>query len=744
MKYLKIGLAITLLLLLAMVSAGCDCGDDDDDDDNNDDGDDDDNDDATPGDDDDDDTTPGDDDDDDDTPGDDDDDDDDDDTSGEMVQRLVGGLPGNEGIDLIVGGNDELIVIAERARVLRQYTVTEDRAVTDEMALRFGQLPIVKQDAAGHLHVLFVDLETLSLALATNTSGVWQRVPMTLNNDTPDDKYFDLAVDAAGHHFVIYVEDDDFHPWFGTDVSGSWVNEAIDDSVAAGRNCSVDVAADGTIHAAYQDYFDDTLTYATNASGAWVAQTLDATENAGDAIRLAVDGDGFVHIVYVLFRDLYYATNASGAWERTPINDTDWVARNFDFALDAASNAHVVYFRNGETALYATNAGGSWVDEDTGVSGASEVHVAVTSSGDVVFAMAFYTGAVHQFTNASGSWVGSVVATGEEANSYSDVNIGANGAVNVGFSIHGDDHLELLSDSDTGWAREMIDPTTAINYGLSMEEDSTGALHVAYYDGSADDLMYATNTSGVWSTTRVDTAGNVGYEPSLKIDSLDAVHIAYLDADHDWLKYATNASGSWVVAVADAGPVGSYARLVIASDDTVFIAYESDTSDLRLIDNGAGTWLPIPVTPGGSVASFLRLEIDAADALHIIFGDYTDHRTIYGTDASGSWVWETVLQLSVDGLYAFDEMADLAVAAGGEAHIVYCREDSDSGDCSGVFYLTNESGVWVDTVIDAAWMAGDDLETDISPDGSMLQVVYSSEAALWTAAFPVGYTGASR
>ena len=314
--------------------------------------------------------------------------------------------------------------------------------------------------------------------------------------------------------------------------------------------------------------------------------------------------------------ELTAATPALAPWIRTTLDST--AGSHVALALDGAERVHVSY-RDTMGLVYATNASGSWVQTIVDPAGAADgdTAIAVTPGGDVhVGYCSDTTGSLVHATNSSGPWVTTVV-----------------------------------------------DPSCS--GAIALASDSANRLHVTYASGwPVAQLMYATNATGPW-TTEVLPDSSVT-DASIAIDDGDAVHIAWSsgDSQNGIMHYLTNRTGSW-----SGGPVAegvlSGSALAIDAGGRPHVCYATMAPGFALVHaTYAGSWTGEQVDafdwfPG----SDRSLAFDGANHAHLL---YTDHNgdLVHRTAGSGSW--------SIDWVDACSTTyCAFGVSASGRVHVAY-------------------------------------------------------------------------
>lgn len=337
-----------------------------------------------------------------------------------------------------------------------------------------------------------------------------------------------------------------------------WNLSAIDGVGDVGNYNSVAVDGNNKLHISYYDATTRALKYATNSSGRWANTTVDSFGASEGYSSIAVDRNNRVHISYITDGTLKYATNASGAWVTLTIDNSVAVFTN-SIAVDSRDRVHIVYDIDDPSSLddfkYATNASGQWEFESffsTGFAKSWYTTIAVDSNDKVHLCYGVARSdfmddfALFYKTNASGTWVDTIVDSSGSFGGRLSIALDANDRVHIGYSDFEFGGLKYATNASGSWGIAMADAT---NYGgfPSIALDSRNRAHISYNEPSTGNLKYATNASGAWVASIIDAPGDVGSFSSIAVDYSDNVHISYYDLTNGNLKYATNAPGSSIV-----------------------------------------------------------------------------------------------------------------------------------------------------------------------------------------------------
>jgi hypothetical protein len=139
----------------------------------------------------------------------------------------------------------------------------------------------------------------------------------------------------------------------------------------------------------------------------------------------------------------------------------------------------------------------------------------------------------------------------------------------------------------------------------------------------------------------------------------------------------------------------------------VHIGYYDDTNgDLRYATDASGTWVTETVDRWGDVGLYSSIAVDSSDRVHIGYYDDTNGDLRYATDASGSWV---IRQVDSEGVVGWN--TSTAIDSSDNVHMSYY--DVTNGDLR---YSTNASGSFVASNLDSKGDVG--LYTSIAVNSS--------------------------
>jgi len=150
--------------------------------------------------------------------------------------------------------------------------------------------------------------------------------------------------------------------------------------------------------------------------------------------------------------------------------------------------------------------------------------------------------AVHYLSDASGSWVDSVVGASGDAKSLAALATDAVGHAYIAYKDQA--QLEYLNNTSGSWNSTIVDSFDATGpyndaagaYDVSIDMDVGGDAHLSYQNADGD-LKYASLAAGHWQTAYVDTEGAMS---QLKVDAAGHAHIAYANEENLYSKVAVS------------------------------------------------------------------------------------------------------------------------------------------------------------------------------------------------------------
>ncbi|HPQ69441.1 MAG TPA: hypothetical protein PKW95_09940 [bacterium] len=372
--------------------------------------------------------------------------------------------------------------------------------------------------------------------------------------------------------------------------------------------------------------------------------------------------------------------------------------------VDADGHFHLAFIRKNQDGLfYATDAGGSWAEvQINSVAGISEIDIAVGDSAHVVYRLGEETGGLSYANNAGGSWQERMV-TGEAraAAVFAD----EQDAAHV-FYLDGahSNCMSYQTNASGDWVTSTFGSTLWTFYDFAVVRDEDGAFHLAVVDFNETwfhyNIRYITNASGAWVGQVVLNVADIGlaYLPSISIDDAGTPIIVlmevffaedgglfclYPDEDRAWKhkRLLDDVEPNSLTAARSAND-----KLIVALYD----AYRGRTELLAMKDN---RWAHQPLDSDGFVRTLVDMAVGGDGSRHVCFYETTSDSFVYGTDASGEWVFTTLAENLGENAYA-NGSASLKLDSAGAAHIVY-----PNFALNRPIYATNASGAWVQQAI---------------------------------------------
>jgi hypothetical protein len=249
--------------------------------------------------------------------------------------------------------------------------------------------------------------ENGAMILATRSGGTWSGAVVDDQLGWVYGDFGAMTVDPAGAAHVAYTgSTSHYELTYAENSSGDWAYENADPQAGFPEMMAIARDGAGAIHIAYADENSWRLRYTTNAAGSWKGETASTISEYGDGgVALQVQADGTAHVAWYDDENsaVYYATNASGDWAKEEVASDLWLVNALSIQLDADNHAHLAF-----SNLYATNTGGSWVIEETGLADdPAEVSLAIDAAGYAHIACESFR--LRYLSNASGEWKGRVI-----------------------------------------------------------------------------------------------------------------------------------------------------------------------------------------------------------------------------------------------------------------------------------------------------------------------------------------------
>lgn len=342
--------------------------------------------------------------------------------------------------------------------------------------------------------------------------------------------------------------------------------------------------------------------FAQNAAAVptgWNEQKLTG-DIAPQMTSIAVDNNGKVHILMVDYNygiHIKYTDDVSGSWT-APFTIDQCVGSTPVIVTDSNGYSHILYAQQNNSLMYATNAGGSWVNTTifTNPSGPHyDISMALDHNNKVHIAFCPYlSNIVRHATNAGGSWTIENVTQGSNVESLPAIAIDSNNKVHIACSSFGTVKGLVYHENTTGtWSTTLVNTSLGIDF-VSMCLDHNDKAHIAFMT-TYNTIRYATNAGGSWQNTTVSTIPVVEADiesnspPHILVDSSNNPSISYCNTTGDFAYYvevASKSGSAWTITRLESGLAQSMA---ISPTNKIYVAYEGWSGISGLILDSTGT-----------------------------------------------------------------------------------------------------------------------------------------------------------
>lgn len=289
----------------------------------------------------------------------------------------------------------------------------------------------------------------------------------------------------------------------------------------------------------------------------------------------------------------------------------------------------------------------------------------VDAAGVTHFIYNTASAALHYVTDASGSWVDTVLDSATATATYATLARDAQGALHAIYARGG--LLRHATFQPGATTLTQLESAGASLGHCAAAFDAAGLLHVAHR--RANSIWHSSRaTTGAWTHEEVwaapGTATQEVQKSSLAIDAAGKLHIAFgFGSDRmvspvaytsENLRHATNESGSWVVTVVPptTGPAGVQPSLVILPNGSLQIAHgainASGSSGALLLTtrSPSGVW-SVQTVASGQLGDHAALIAGNANRLHVVYRAYASDEFYYQSYAGNAW--STPLLLNTGG-----------------------------------------------------------------------------------------------
>ncbi|MEJ2721810.1 MAG: FlgD immunoglobulin-like domain containing protein [bacterium] len=333
----------------------------------------------------------------------------------------------------------------------------------------------------------------------------------------PFSAYFDMAVDGDGIPHVLF---NNCQAWelcvpadpgnsaltYGFKTGAEWSFEPVA-SDPVGEHFSIIVDNTNMPHLAYRDTTWQ-MHYGYRDAGGWVIEDLyhERLLRYRASPHLALDSNGEPHIAFVERETIHYAYKENEVWTDEQVTGSsldNWSARAA-IAVDDSDALYVGSWMYDQSAVLYTRGTASWTHDLDGGDIGWNPWMVLDSHQAAHFVYHGYNG-VSYATNAGGSWVEELIdPTGQ--NGADDISLDTSGrpvvvyvtAALVSYDpILYDAELRLARRDGDAWVTEPIATAQSVEdwtMNPRMEVDGLDRIHVLYHDPVTGELRYATRS----------------------------------------------------------------------------------------------------------------------------------------------------------------------------------------------------------------------------------------------------------
>ncbi|MGB0377747.1 MAG: Ig domain-containing protein, partial [Poseidonia sp.] len=300
-----------------------------------------------------------------------------------------------------------------------------------------------------------------------------------------------------------------------------------------------------------------------------------------------------------------------------------------------------------------------------------------------------------------------------------------------------------ITASNSGGSIVSCSVSPSLPSGLSLSNTCTLSGTPTVASSAATYTITATNTGGsdtaTFSLTVQASGGTLTISPTSREGSVNSalanitMSYTHTASNYGWTSGVSNTTTSlatnfdygsgvhWLGA--DSGEQGELVVVYARKDST------TTTHSLAMLYRWNGTWTETILDNGTNTGHHPSVAIDRQGAIHIAYIDDNNDKLRYATNASGSWVFATLGNSTID----LDNEGDPRLGRGtaivvhpitDAVHIVATNYVNSS---RGLSYHTNEGGSWVnETITDMTKDEGHDPAMAMDADGNLHVAHYCS------------------
>ncbi len=540
---------------------------------------------------------------------------------GTTVSTVLSGLPDLKTVYIRIFAQDLAGNVSALSSVVSGFSGPFTFETLDGTPNDAGAFSSLAVDAAGNLHVAYVEQASGALRYIERVGGAWSS-STTVDAGPGVSSHTSIALDAAGVPSIAYFKNGLRYARLNALGGSTWTLQAIDAGAAAGRGNALAIDAGGGARVAYVDEGAGSLKYAVLFAGAWSTQTVDASGTVGPDVSLALDGAMNPAVAYgdtAGAGSLRYASFAGGIWSLqtaagsigaspapslaldgsgrptiayqngglslAAMTGGGWTTTSLDpgaggspsLALDGAGAAHVAYFDAAGSALKYGSFAGSFSSQTidaSGLAGAAGLALALDGAGNVHLSFSAKPDANHALRVAHWSPAGFAAPLGPNGRGRVQSPVGLRAASQAGTSVtwqwtnnaSGILGYRLYGSTGASGPFFLLADTAAIaGAAASFTETGllTGTTHFRY--------VVATNAAGIAAST--GAAVFVAGTPQRLWTGQGSTPLA-------------SAASNWMLGLAPQG-----------GENVVFGGSGSDNAALALANSRGATWDLASVTP---------------------------------------------------------------------------------------------------------------------------------------------------
>lgn len=362
---------------------------------------------------------------------------------------------------------------------------------------------------------------------------------------------------------------------------------------------------------------------------------------------------------------------------------------------DCASGLFCVSGRCRSRTSFVENWGG-------GDLGAGGVALAVTANGErLIAAVAGRELRLYRQPPEAVNWIQESIDPFAAA---PQLEVDRDGRIHIAYRESGADQIKYARRTDSGWAIETIDRGASPALALGPDGRPYLAYSVAVGVGTVNKI--AERRNGTWSMTEIASGGGLcpcigdptalcpcGAEPGrplLRVGDDGRVHsVSPLWDTYPGLDYSVRTGDTWSSeAIETSGFLDGSTALALGAHGDVHVAYAKLGDILRVATRVDDTWSYVDTAlPTGGHNALVADEL----GLHLCGFSPSQNPTelYYATNVSGAWQ-----QTLVDAQAEKAGFCDLALDAAGQVHIAYA-----SGETGALRIADNRSGVFESTTV---------------------------------------------